>query len=119
MHVVRRQVVRGGHPQHPPRPGCECSQGPARLDRRLSPGDRREMERLAGGLSLGDIARGIVEAIDPDRQVEATGLVEERVEGRAADAGGGGSANAGLARSISRMKLIRISYDGWRRCLCA
>lgn len=48
----------------------------ARLDRRLSPDDRREMEELAGGLSLGDIARGIVEAIDPDRQVEATGVTD-------------------------------------------
>jgi type I restriction enzyme R subunit len=46
----------------------------ARLDRRLSPDDRREIEELAGGVSLGDIARGIVEAIDPDRQVEATGV---------------------------------------------
>jgi type I restriction enzyme, R subunit len=52
----------------------------ARLDRRLTPDDRRELQELAGGLSLGDIARGIVEATDPDRQVEATGVAEPSPE---------------------------------------
>jgi type I restriction enzyme R subunit len=47
-----------------------------RLDRRLTPDDRRELRDLAGGLGLGDIARGIVEATDPDRQLEATGVAE-------------------------------------------
>ena len=58
----------------------------ARLDRRLGPDDRREMEELAGGMSLGDIARGIVEAIDPDRQVEATGVANPSDE-QVAEAG--------------------------------
>ena len=38
----------------------------ARLDRRLTKEDRDELEQLAGGLSLQDISRGIVEALDPD-----------------------------------------------------
>ncbi len=43
----------------------------ARLDAQL-PGEEREMlAKLAGGVYLGDIARGIVEALDPDTQLEA------------------------------------------------
>src|SRR5205823_3000493 len=48
----------------------------ARLDRRLTKDDREELERLAGGLSLQEISRGIVEALDPDRQREVTGNAE-------------------------------------------
>jgi len=43
----------------------------ARLDRRLTKDDRAMLQELAGGRDLGDIARGIVEALDPDRQVAA------------------------------------------------
>ncbi len=43
----------------------------ARLDAQL-PGEEREMlAKLAGGVYLGAIARGIVEALDPDTQLEA------------------------------------------------
>ncbi|MGH3071381.1 MAG: type I restriction-modification enzyme R subunit C-terminal domain-containing protein [Gaiellaceae bacterium] len=42
----------------------------ARLDRRLTPEQRAELEGLAG-MSLRDLSRGIVEAVDPDRQLEA------------------------------------------------
>ncbi|WP_217915056.1 type I restriction-modification enzyme R subunit C-terminal domain-containing protein [Miltoncostaea marina] len=45
----------------------------ARLDRRLTGEDRRDLEGLAGGRTLADIARGIVEATDPDRQIAAAG----------------------------------------------
>ena len=45
----------------------------ARLDRRLSPDDRRELRDLAGGMTLADIARGIVEAVDPDVRAAAAG----------------------------------------------
>jgi type I restriction enzyme, R subunit len=48
----------------------------ARLDRRLTKDDREELGQLADGLNLQDIARGIVEALDPDRQREATGKDE-------------------------------------------
>jgi type I restriction enzyme, R subunit len=48
----------------------------ARLDRRLTKEDRDELEQLAGGLSLQDISRGIVEALAPDRHREATGKDE-------------------------------------------
>lgn len=41
----------------------------ARLDRRLGQADREELAGLAGGLGLHDIARGIIEALDPDRQI--------------------------------------------------
>ena len=45
----------------------------ARLDARLTKEDREELEELADGVSLHDISLGIVEAIDPDKQREATG----------------------------------------------
>jgi type I restriction enzyme R subunit len=48
----------------------------ARLERRLTKEDREELEQLAGGLGLQDISRGIVEALDPDRQQEVTGKEE-------------------------------------------
>ncbi len=48
----------------------------ARLDRRLTKENREELEQLADGLSLQDISRAIVEALDPDRQREATGKDE-------------------------------------------
>jgi type I restriction enzyme, R subunit len=48
----------------------------ARLERRLTKDDREELKQLADGRSLQDIARGIVEALDPDRQREATGRDE-------------------------------------------
>jgi type I restriction enzyme, R subunit len=38
----------------------------ARLDRRLTREDREELEELSGGMSLQQIAHGLVEAIDPD-----------------------------------------------------
>ncbi len=42
----------------------------ARLDRSLTPDQRAELEGLAG-MSLNDLARGMVEAVDPDLQLEA------------------------------------------------
>jgi len=44
----------------------------ARLDRRLTKSDRVELEGLAG-MSISDIAHGIVAAIDPDRPAEVAG----------------------------------------------
>ena len=44
----------------------------ARLDRRLTTEDREELEAIAGA-TLREIARGLVEALDPDRQVESAG----------------------------------------------
>ncbi len=43
----------------------------ARLDKQLSRDEREMLARLAGGAYLGDIAHGIVEALDPDTQIEA------------------------------------------------
>jgi len=43
----------------------------ARLDRRLEPEIRQELQKLAGGQSVSDIVAGLVRAIDPDAQVEA------------------------------------------------
>jgi type I restriction enzyme, R subunit len=43
----------------------------ARLDRRLSKEDRGELEQLSGGTSLKEIASAIVDALDPDRQLQA------------------------------------------------
>jgi len=43
----------------------------SRLDRRLSETQRTQLMVLAGGTTLKEIARGIVDALDPDRQLEA------------------------------------------------
>ena len=52
----------------------------ARLDRQLTPSDRRVLEESAGGVSLQDITAALVRAVDPDAAVdaakEATGLDE-------------------------------------------
>jgi type I restriction enzyme R subunit len=42
----------------------------ARIERRLTPAERSELEQLAG-MDLHDLTRGMVEALDPDRQLEA------------------------------------------------
>ena len=44
----------------------------ARLDKHLTKDDREMLTGLAGGDDLGAIARGIVDAVDPDQQVAAT-----------------------------------------------
>ena len=44
----------------------------ARLDKHLTKDDREMLTGLAGGNDLGDIARGIVDALDPDQQAAAT-----------------------------------------------
>jgi type I restriction enzyme R subunit len=43
----------------------------SRLDRRLSDSQRAEVEALAGGTTLKELAGGIVVALDPDRQLDA------------------------------------------------
>jgi type I restriction enzyme, R subunit len=43
----------------------------ARLDKQLPREDREMLAKLAGGAYLGDLAHGIVDALDPDRQLEA------------------------------------------------
>jgi type I restriction enzyme, R subunit len=59
----------------------------ARLDRHLASDERAELEQLAG-MSLSDLSRGMVEAIDPDRQLaaarEASGKEEPDVDELAA-----------------------------------
>jgi len=42
-----------------------------RLDKAMRPEDRDRLRALAGGASLQHIAGGIVDALDPDRQIEA------------------------------------------------
>jgi type I restriction enzyme R subunit len=44
----------------------------ARLDKRLTKDDRDMLTGLAGGTDLGVIARGLVDALDPDQQVAVT-----------------------------------------------
>jgi type I restriction enzyme R subunit len=43
----------------------------ARLERQLTVAERERVTQLSGGKSLGDIARGLVDACDPDRQAAA------------------------------------------------
>jgi type I restriction enzyme R subunit len=45
----------------------------ARLDKQLPRGDREMLAKLAGGAYLGDIAHGIVDALDPDEAVKRAG----------------------------------------------
>jgi type I restriction enzyme R subunit len=56
----------------------------SRLDRRLGKEEREELETLAGGTTLKEIAGGIVAALDPDQQLiaarEAAGTDEPSVE---------------------------------------
>jgi type I restriction enzyme, R subunit len=56
----------------------------SRLDRRLGKEEREELETVSGGLTLKEIAGGIVTALDPDQQLaaarEATGIDEPSVE---------------------------------------
>ena len=44
----------------------------ARLDKHLTSDDRAMLAGLAGGTDLGAIAKGIVDALDPDQQIAAT-----------------------------------------------
>ena len=44
----------------------------ARLDKHLTKDDREMLTGLAGGTDLGTITRGLVDALDPDRQIAAT-----------------------------------------------
>jgi type I restriction enzyme R subunit len=43
----------------------------ARLEKRLTKDDREALAALSGGVAVGVIAHGIVEALDPDRQLSA------------------------------------------------
>lgn len=43
----------------------------ARLERQLSRDERDRISQASGGPSLGDIARGLIDACDPDRQAQA------------------------------------------------
>ena len=56
----------------------------SRLDRRLGQDEQAELEQLAGGVTLKEIAGGIVAALDPDNQLaqarEATGSDEPGVD---------------------------------------
>jgi type I restriction enzyme R subunit len=47
----------------------------ARLDRRISPDERQMLARLAGGRTLADLSSAIVEAIDPDAQIDRARLL--------------------------------------------
>jgi type I restriction enzyme R subunit len=62
----------------------------SRLDRRLGKDERAELESLAGGQTLKDIAVGIVAALDPDQQLatarESSGSEEPTVDDIAAAA---------------------------------
>ena len=52
----------------------------ARLDRELTDPDRQRIAAASGGYNLKDLARGIVEALDPDLAATHPELVEERTQ---------------------------------------
>ena len=62
----------------------------ARLARVITKDDREELTEAAGGLELNDLVRGIVDALDPDAQIERaramTGVAEPSAEAVAAAA---------------------------------
>jgi type I restriction enzyme, R subunit len=57
----------------------------SRLERRLTKEDREELEALSGGVSLQEIAHAIVEALDPDRHVEAAQAETGKTEPEGSD----------------------------------
>lgn len=52
----------------------------ARLDRQLTSEDRQTLRQTAGGRDLGSIASALVQAVDPDAQVQATGKADPSEE---------------------------------------
>ncbi len=56
----------------------------ARLDKHLTKDDRDMLTGLAGGTDLGTIARGLVDALDPDQQVAATVAAGQSADDQAA-----------------------------------
>jgi type I restriction enzyme R subunit len=56
----------------------------ARLDKRLTKDDREMLANLAGGVDLGTIAHDLVEALDPDLQIDAAQAAGHAVEDEAA-----------------------------------
>lgn len=64
----------------------------ARLEQQLPREDREVLAKLAGGVYLGDIAHGIVEALDPDNQIAA-----------AKEAGGSEEDEASMAQAANKL----------------
>ncbi len=56
----------------------------ARLDKHLTKDDRAMLAGLADGADLGAIARGIIEALDPDEQLAATQIAGQSADDEAA-----------------------------------
>ena len=56
----------------------------ARLDKHLTKDDRDMLTGLAGGTDLGTIARGLVDALDPDQQIAATEAAGQSADDQAA-----------------------------------
>ena len=56
----------------------------ARLDKHLTKDDRDMLTGLAGGTDLGTIARGLVDALDPDQQIAATEVAGHPADDQAA-----------------------------------
>src|SRR5271165_4295345 len=91
----------------------------ARLDNELTQPDRAMLEEVAGGVPLADITRGIVNALDPDLQVEAarrqTGIAEpnEQQVAAAADKLLAEAAKPLATNPVLRQKLseVKKSYE--------
>ena len=69
----------------------------ARLDKHLTKDDRDMLARLAGGTDLGSIARGLIYALDPDRQTAAAQAAGQSGDDQAAVAA---TATATLAKAL-------------------
>ncbi len=57
----------------------------SRLDKQLSPEDHARIVQASGGADLGDLSRGIIDALDPDRQIEAARRAEGMSDGEEPD----------------------------------
>lgn len=90
----------------------------ARLDKHLTKDDREMLTGLAGGTDLGVIARGLVDALNPDQQVAATLAAGKSADDPAAVAA---TASAMLAHALEPLAInpdlrnaivdVRKSYE--------
>jgi type I restriction enzyme R subunit len=79
----------------------------ARIDRRIGPPDRQALADLSGGQGIGAIASALVEALDPDLQVEEA----RRLAGLPAGAEPSGEQVAEAARTLLRSATAPIATN--------
>ncbi|QDU66327.1 type I restriction-modification enzyme R subunit C-terminal domain-containing protein [Engelhardtia mirabilis] len=74
----------------------------ARLDKQVEPEDCARIVLASGGADLGDLSRGIIEALDPDRRLETARVATEVPEGEEPSEEALQSATSDLLRQATR-----------------